>query len=83
MPAKPKRKKAYYRSTFTYEGKRHERKSAKSQRGADRKADQLLEPLRRGERRISGDMTVGRWGAEWLETYKRSGVGEGQRLNYE
>ncbi len=37
MPDIPK----YYRSTFTWEGKRYERKSQKSQRDADRKADAL------------------------------------------
>ncbi len=46
MPDIPK----YYRSTFTWEGKRYERKSQKSQRDADRKADAPPARARRGKR---------------------------------
>ncbi len=65
MPDKPK----YYRSTFTWEGKRYERKSQKSQRDADRKAD--------------AHMTVKAWAREWLDVYKIPAIGESQRLSYE
>lgn len=72
----------YFRSTFTYEGKRYARKSKDSQREADRKADALLASLKRGEVGISSNMTVKAWAKEWLETYKRPAVGEGQYENY-
>lgn len=74
--------KKYYRSRFTYNGKRYGRKSTVSQRDADRKADQLKAQLERGEVGISGGMTVKAWASEWLETYKRPAVGEGQYKNY-
>ncbi len=78
MPEKAK----YYRSTFTYNGKRYERKSQKSQREADRKADQLRNQLEHGEVGVSGNMTVATWAKEWLETYKRPSIGDGQYKNY-
>lgn len=79
MPDKPK----YYRSTFTFEGKRYERKSPISQREADRKADQLEAQLKRGEVGVSGNMTVKAWAREWLDVYKIPWIGESQRISYE
>jgi len=70
-----------YRSTFYYEGKRYET-TGKSQKEADQKAALKLNQLQRGEVGISGNMTVQRWASEWLETYKKPVVGEGQYKNY-
>ncbi|MDR0311824.1 MAG: site-specific integrase [Acidobacteriota bacterium] len=69
------------RSTFYYEGKRYE-VTGKSQKEADQKAAIKLDKLKRGEVGISGNMTVSCWAEEWLETYKRPSVGEGQYKNY-
>lgn len=69
------------RSTFTWEGKRYEA-TGKTQKEADQKAAVKLEKLKRGEVGISGNMTVKQWADEWLETYKRPIVGEGQYKNY-
>lgn len=70
-----------FRSTFYWEGKRYET-TGKSQKEADQKAAIKLDKLKRGEVGISGNMTVKRWADEWLETYKRPVVGEGQYKNY-
>lgn len=78
MAEKPK----YYRSTFTFNGRRFERKSQNSQRDADRKADALKVRLERGEVGVSSNMTVKRWAYEWLEVYKEPVVGIGQYKNY-
>ena len=77
----PDKKKLRYRSTFYYEGKQYET-TGKSQKEADQKAALKLEKLKRGEISISGNMTVKRWAKEWLETYKRPSIGEGQYKNY-
>ncbi|MDR0293930.1 MAG: site-specific integrase [Oscillospiraceae bacterium] len=74
-------KKPRYRSTFYYEGHRYET-TGKTQKEADQKAAVRREQLKRGEIGISGNMTVARWAEEWLETYKRPSVGEGQYKNY-
>lgn len=60
-----------YRSTFMYMGNRYEKTSTKSQREADRKADQLKKDLENGVVGISSNMTVRRWANEYLETYKK------------
>lgn len=71
-----------YRSTFHYEGKKYEKTSTKSQREADRKADQLLRDLKDGVVGISGKMRVKAWALEWLETYKRPVVADKQYDDY-
>lgn len=78
MSDKPK----YYRSTFMFQGHRYERKSQKSQRDADRKADALKLQLERGEIGISSNMTVKAWAKEWLEVYKKPIIGESQYQRY-
>lgn len=70
-----------HRSTFYYEGKRYEA-TGKTAKAATQKAAIMLDKLKRGEISISGNMTVKRWAYEWLETYKRPSVGEGQYRNY-
>lgn len=70
-----------YRSTFYLEGKRYET-TGKNQKEADQKAAIKMDKLKRGEVGISGDMTVARWAAQWLATYKKPKVGEGQYKNY-
>lgn len=69
------------RSTFRWEGKRYEA-TGKTQKEADQKAAIKLDKIKRGEVGISGNMTVKVWATEWLETYKRPVVGEGQYKNY-
>ena len=71
-----------YRSTFRFDGKKYERTSTKSQREADRKADQLLRDLKDGVVGISGKMKVKDWANEWLETYKKPVVAEKQYEDY-
>lgn len=78
MAEKPK----YFRSTFTWEGQRYERKSRISQRDADRKADQLKDKLERGEIGVSSNMTVKAWAETWLEVYKVPAIGESQYKAY-
>lgn len=73
--------KTRFRSTFYFEGKRYEA-TGKTQKEADQKAAIKLDKLKRGEVGISGSMTVARWAAEWLETYKKPTVGKGQYRNY-
>lgn len=70
-----------FRSTFYFEGKRYET-TGKTQKEADKKAAIKHESLKRGDVGISSNMTVARWAHEWLETYKRPSVGEGQYKNY-
>ena len=70
-----------YRSTFRWEGKKYEC-TGQNQRDADQKAALKLDKLKRGELGISGNMTVQAWAKEWLETYKRPSIGEGQYKNY-
>lgn len=65
-----------YRSYFTYNGKKYEKTSTKSQRDADKKADQLRRDLEDGKVGISKQMRVSAWAYEWLETYKKPRVGE-------
>lgn len=72
----------YYRSTFTFAGRRYERKSKKSQREADRKADAFKAQLERGEVGISSNMSVRAWALEWLQTYKEPVVGHKTYLMY-
>ncbi|MDR2590906.1 MAG: site-specific integrase [Oscillospiraceae bacterium] len=73
--------KTRFRSTFTYEGKRHEC-TGSSQKEADQKAAIKEDMLKRGEIGISGNMKVSKWADEWLETYKRPAVGEEQYRTY-
>ena len=77
----PKKKPSRYRSTFYYEGKRHEA-TGKTQRDSDKKAALKLDKLKRGEISITSNMTVKRWAEEWLEVYKRPVIGEGHYKNY-
>ena len=70
-----------FRSTFSFEGKRYER-TGKTQKEADQKAALYEAQLERGEIGISNNMTVSRWADEWLETYKRPAIGDGQYNNY-
>lgn len=65
-----------YRSTFIYNGKRYERTSTKSQKEADKKADNLKRDLEDGLVGISKDMRVAAWALEWLETCKRPMVAD-------
>lgn len=82
MPKEKKAdKKTYERVTFTWEGKRYERKG-KTLGEAHAKAAALKEALKRGEIGLSENMTVAKWAEEWLETYKRPSIGEGQYKNY-
>jgi len=55
-------------------GKKYERTSTKSQREADRKADQYKRDLENGAGGISKNMRVSAWAYEWLETYKKPAV---------
>lgn len=71
-----------YRSYFTFQGQKHERTSTKSQREADRKADQLKKDLENDNIGISGKMRVRAWAYEWLETYKKPVVIEKHYKNY-
>lgn len=61
------------RSTFYYEGKRYEA-TGKDPIEAAKKAALKLDKLKRGEIGMSGNMTVKRYIAEWLETYKKGNV---------
>ena len=61
------------RSTFSYNGKRYEATGA-DKKEADMNAALMLDKLKRGEIGISENMTVKRWAAEWLETYKKPSV---------
>jgi len=74
---KPKEKKtyAYKRVTFYYNGKRYEA-TGKTLNEAHAKAAKKKLALENGEIGLSSDMTVARWAAEWLETYKANVVGE-------
>ena len=65
-----------YRSTFTIMGKKYEKTSTKSQREADKKADQHKRDLEDGKIGISKQMRVSAWAYEWLDTYKKPRVGE-------
>ena len=76
-----KEKIKYERVTFTWEGKRYERKG-KTLAEAHAKAAALKESLKRGETGISGSMSVERWAYEWLDTYKRPKVGESTYKTY-
>ena len=76
-----KKQKTRYRSTFSFEGNRYEI-TGKNQKEADQKAAIKLEKLKRGEFNISGNMTVAQWADEWLTTYKKLSVGEGQYKSY-
>jgi len=71
----------YERVTFYHEGKRYEA-TGKTLREAHAKAAKKKLALKSGDFGISGNMTVARWADEWLETYKRPSVGEGQYRNY-
>ena len=71
-----------YRSYFTYNGKKHERTSTKSQRDADRKADQYKKDLEDGVIGISKNMRMSSWAREWLETYKKPSITEKSYKNY-
>jgi len=70
-----------YRSTFYFEGERYEC-TGKTQKEADQKAAVKKDKLERGEVGVSSNMTVKAWANEWLETYKRPTLGEGQYKNY-
>lgn len=74
-------KKRRPRSTFRFEGKKYEA-TGKTQKEADQKAAIMRDRLERGEVGISSNMTVKAWATEWLETYKRPVVGEGQYESY-
>ena len=69
-----------FRSYFTFDGKRYER-TGKTPEEAAAKAALLKDKLERGEIGVSSNMTVARWAEEWIETYKRPVVGEGQFYN--
>ncbi|MDR0248364.1 MAG: tyrosine-type recombinase/integrase [Oscillospiraceae bacterium] len=70
----------YHRVTFTFNGKRYERKG-KTLKEASAKAERLLMSLESGEIGFSGKMTVSKWIDEWLRTYKAQTVGKGQYIN--
>jgi len=57
-------------------GKKYEKTSTKSQREADKKADQLRRDLEDGKIGITKQMRVSVWAYEWLDTYKKPRVGE-------
>ena len=65
-----------YRSYFTFQGQKHERTSTKSQREADRRADQYKKDLETGDVGISKNMRVSAWANEWLEVYKKPKMAE-------
>lgn len=77
LPAKQK----YHRVTFTYNGKRYERKG-KTLPEAHEKAAELKAALKRGDIGVSSNMPVKAWAMEWLEVYKRPTIGAGQYHNY-
>ncbi|MDR1330039.1 MAG: site-specific integrase [Oscillospiraceae bacterium] len=79
MPAPPKY--TYYRSTFYHNGKQYSARG-KTQREADRKADQKLSAMERGEVATGGDVAVKKWAQMWLDTYRASSIGVGQYKNY-
>lgn len=71
-----------YRSRFTFNGIRYERTSTKSQREADRKANQFRRDLESGNIGITSRMRVQEWTNEWLEVYKKPAVTEKGYKNY-
>jgi integrase len=75
------KKYTYYRSTFYHNGKQYNI-TGKTQREADRKADQKRRELERGEAAAGGDMSVRVWAYQWLDTFKASSVGYGHYKNY-
>lgn len=72
----------YERVTFYHNGKQYEA-TGKTLKEAHAKAAKKQLALERGETGLSGNMTVARWADEWLETYKKNAVGEGQYKNYQ
>ena len=62
-------KKRRFRATQRFGGKKYEA-TGKTQREADRKLAEKIASVRRGEETIGGNMTVDKWFAEWMETYK-------------
>jgi integrase len=69
----PKKKYNYVTKTFTHEGQRYFVRG-KTEAEAIKKMVLRQQALERGEEGISGKMTVSRWAAEWLETYKKPNV---------
>lgn len=74
-------KKKYHRVTFTFNGKRYERKG-KTLAEAHEKAAELKSALKRGDIGVSSNMPVKAWAMEWLEVYKRPVVGDKQYKMY-
>lgn len=64
-----KTKKELYTSTFTFEGKRYYVRSAKSQREADRKADQKKRDLEEQRYILSPETTVAKYAEHWYTTF--------------
>ncbi|MFV0413102.1 MAG: hypothetical protein ACK5L3_07495 [Oscillospiraceae bacterium] len=65
MPKQKKKEEGYYRVTFTFGGKRYERKG-KTQAEAHEKAAELKAALKRGDIGVNSKMPVSRWANEWL-----------------
>lgn len=71
----------YERVTFYYNSRRYEA-TGKTKREAHAKAAEKRQKLKTSFLTSGGNMTVKKWASEWLETYKRPTIGEGQYRNY-
>jgi integrase len=71
----------YVRETFYHDGKQYF-VTGKTKDEAIRKAALKKDKLERGEVGISGNMTVGRYIDEWLDTYKKPAVAKKQFDDY-
>ena len=70
----------YERITFTFDGKRYTVRG-KTLHEAHAKAARKQLELEQGRATAGGNMSVTAWAHEWVETYKREAVGEGQYSN--
>lgn len=69
-------RKKLFTATFTYCGKRHYVRSAKSQRDADKRAAIKQRELEESRDIICPETTVEKYADMWLETYKRGSVSD-------
>lgn len=69
-------RKKLFTATFTYCGKRHYVRSAKSQRDADKRAAIKQRELEESRDIICPETTVEKYAGMWLETYKRGSVSD-------
>ena len=71
----------YERVTFTFDGRRYTVRGKTLGEAHAKAACKQIE-LEQGRATSGGNMTVAAWAREWVETYKRDSVGEGQYQNY-